>query len=80
MYLETNISHGFEEMKLHKICAETEDAVKSVPFMKKLGMESDGVFRKHAKTADGEWRDLHWYAILAEDYFLKKNNHNKMFF
>jgi len=67
------ISHGFEEMKLHKICAETEDDVKSVPFMKKLGMQLDGVHRKHMKSIDGEWRDLHWYGILADDYFGGKN-------
>jgi len=65
------ISHGFEEMKLHKICAETEDAVKAVPFMKKLGMQPEGVQRKHTKSIDGEWLDLHWYGILAEDYFGK---------
>ena len=67
------ISHGFEEMGLHKICAETEDAERAVPFMKKLGMRLDGVHRKQTKSIDGEWRDLHWYGILAEDYFEKTN-------
>ena len=61
--------YGFEDMKLHKICAEAIDADKSVPLMKKLGMTEEGVQRKHTKSNDGEWRDLHWYAILEEDYF-----------
>ena len=63
------IQYGFEEMKLHKICAEAIDIEKSVSLMKKLGMVKDGVFRKHCKRADGTWEDLHWYGILAEDYF-----------
>jgi len=63
------ISHGFEEMKLHKICAEAIDTGKSVPLMKKLGMQPDGVQRKHIKSPSGEWSDLYWCAILAEDYF-----------
>ena len=63
------VRHGFEDMGLHKICAEAIDADKSVSLMKKLGMTSEGVFRKHCKTAAGAWADLHWCAILAEDYF-----------
>jgi len=62
------ISYGFEEMELHRICAEAEDVGKSVPFMKKLGMREEGVFRKHTKSSDGRWCDLYWYAILREDY------------
>ena len=65
------ISYGFESMNLHKICAEAIDTSKSVPLMKKLGMQLEGVQRKHSKSGEGEWCDLHWYAILAEDYFAK---------
>jgi len=63
------ISYGFEDMKLHKICAEAIDEIKSVSLMKKLGMEFEGIQRKHTKSNEGIWRDLYWYAILDEDYF-----------
>ena len=66
------VQHGFEDMQLHKICAEATDADKSVPLMKKLGMNQEGVHRKACKHYGEEWRDLHWYAILAEDYFCAK--------
>ena len=65
------IEYGFSVMKLHKICAEAIDVEKSVPLMKKLGMTCEGVQRKHTKDNDGIWRDLHWYAILAEDYCIE---------
>jgi len=65
------IRHGFEEMQLHKICAEAIDTEKSVPLMRKLGMVLEGVQRKHTRSNDGEWRDLHWFAVLEEDYFAR---------
>jgi len=63
------IAHSFENMGAHKICAEAIDTEKSVPLMHKLGMRTEGVWRKHSKSADGKWHDLHWCGILAEDYF-----------
>ena len=57
------IDHGFQELKLHKICAETIDPVKSVGLMKKLGMTHEGTFRAHTKDLEGNWADLYWYAI-----------------
>lgn len=57
------IDYGFQELKLHKICAETIDPVKSVGMMKKLGMNHEGTFRSHTKDLDGNWVDLYWYAI-----------------
>lgn len=63
------VRHAFEDMKLHKICAEAIDAHKSVSLMKKLGMQQEGVHRKACKHNGIEWRDLYWYAILADDYF-----------
>ena len=62
------VCHGFEEMNLHKICAEAIDTEKSVPLMKKLGMTLEGVHIEHSKRQDGSWADLHWYAILKDDY------------
>jgi RimJ/RimL family protein N-acetyltransferase len=63
------VKYGFEEMKLHKISAEATDEVKSVSLMKRLGMTKEGLFRKHLKSRNGQWLDLHWYAILADDYY-----------
>lgn len=61
--------HGFEDMRLHRICAEATDIKKSTSLMKKLGMQFEGALKKHEKTNDGEWCDLYWYGILEEDYF-----------
>ena len=61
------VQHGFEDMKLHKICAHATDAVKSVSLMKKLGMTHEGTLRGHSKSY-GTWADLYQYAILAEEY------------
>ena len=65
------IKYGFEDMKLHKICAEAIDEIKSVSLMKKLGMKPEGIQRKHTKSNDGVWCVLYWYAMLEEDYFGK---------
>jgi len=67
------IRHGFEDMGLHKICAEAIDDEKSVSLMKKLDMQFEGVQRKHSRNNDGDWCDLHRYAILAEDYISRKH-------
>ena len=57
------MEYGFHDLKLHKICAETIDPVRSVALMKKLGMCHEGTFRSHARTPDGRWTDVFWYAI-----------------
>ena len=62
------IRHGFEDMKLHKICASSTDEIKSVPLMKKLGMFHEGTQRKHSKSNEGKWEDMHLYSILAEEF------------
>jgi len=61
------IAYGFEEMGLHKICAEAIDKDKSVGLMKKLGMKEEGVQRKQTRANDGEWANLYWYGLLKED-------------
>ena len=58
------IQWGFQDLRLHKITAETIDAVKSVGLMKKLGMVHEGTFRAHTKDPEDNWADVHWYAIL----------------
>lgn len=61
---------GFHQMNLHKICAETIDPDKSVPLMRKLGMKQEGLLQEHAKTPQGAWADLYWYAALKKDWSL----------
>jgi len=64
------ISYSFYDRKLHKICTETIDEIKSVSLMKKLGMSLEGIQKKQIRSIDkSAWCDLYWYAILEEDYF-----------
>ncbi len=58
------VDYGFHTLHLHKICAETLDAEKSLPLMKKLGMCLEGVFKQHVKTPQGEWTDVYWGGML----------------
>lgn len=59
------VDYGFSELGLHKICAETIDARRSVPLMERLGMRREGVLRRHALAPDGSWADVYWYGLLA---------------
>ena len=62
------IDHLFRVQNAHKVMAETEDAVRSLGLMEKLGMRREGVFRRHCLGADGQWRDLYWYGLLRDEY------------
>lgn len=64
---QAQMDEGFERLKLHKICAQTIDPVKSVPLMKKLGMREEGIFRQHTRDNLGNWADLYWYAALGQE-------------
>ena len=57
------MEYGFQEMGLHKLCAETIDPLRSVGLMRKLGMIWEGTFRSHTKASDGRWADVYWYGI-----------------
>ena len=61
------IGYAFHSMNVHKIFAETIDGVKSVRLMKKLGMKLEGIQRSQTKDNFGNWADLYFYGILAED-------------
>ena len=61
------IAHGFRELGIHKIVAETIDSQKSVGLMEKLGMKREGVQRKQTKDNSGNWADLYLYGILQSD-------------
>lgn len=58
------IDYCFNNMKVHKIFAETTDNIKSGGLIKKLGMELEGIQRSHTTNLDGEWQDLYLYGIL----------------
>lgn len=62
------MDHLFRVRGIHKVMAETEDTVRSLGLMKKLGLRQEGVFRQHCLNRDGQWLDLYWYGLLREDY------------
>ena len=61
------IAHGFRELNIHKVVAETIDSSKSVNLMEKLGMKCEGVQRGQAKDIFGNAADLYLYGILQSD-------------
>lgn len=62
------IDNAFEELKAHKIFAETIDTVKSVGLMKKLGMQFEGIQRSQTKDNHGNWENLYFYGLLKDDW------------
>ncbi len=62
------MDHLFLVQNAHKIIAETEDTVRCLPFMEKLGLRREGVFQRHCLGRDGQWRDLYWYGLLKSEY------------
>lgn len=60
------ITYAFEELRVHKIFAETIDVEKSVGLMKKLGMVQEGVQRSQTRDNDSEWKDLYFFGLLNE--------------
>ena len=62
------MDHLFRVRGVHKVMAETEDAVRSLGLMKKLGLRQEGLFRKHCLVHDGRWLDLYWCGLMREDY------------
>lgn len=62
------IDYAFGSLRVHKVFAETIDAVKSVGMMRKLGMRPEGVQRSQTKNNRGEWADLYLYGLLEDDW------------
>lgn len=61
------MDYAFQKRSAHKIFAETIDTVKSVPLMKKLGMQPEGIQRSQVKDPRGNWADLHLYGLLKKE-------------
>jgi len=59
---------AFRELGAHKLFAEAIDSVKSVSLMKKLGMQLEGIQRSQTMDNHGNWADLYFYGLLAEDW------------
>ena len=62
------INYAFHELKAHKVFAETIASVKSMGLMQKLGMQFEGVQQSQAKDVHGNWTDLYFYGLLADDW------------
>lgn len=62
------IDYAFKKLNAHKVFAEAIDNVKSVSLMKKLGMQLEGIQRSQTKDNHGNWADLYFYGLLADDW------------
>ena len=62
------IDYAFGELKAHKVFAEAIDTVKSVSLMQKLGMQLEGIQRSQTKDNHGNWADMYFYGLLADDW------------
>lgn len=61
------VDYAFDKLGAHKLFAEAIDGVKSVGLMKKLGMQLEGIQRSQTRDNRGNWADLYFYGLLAED-------------
>ncbi|NLE69414.1 MAG: GNAT family N-acetyltransferase [Clostridiales bacterium] len=66
--IQAVMAHCFLSKKAHKVWAEAMDGTQSVPLMRKLGMQQEGVQRQQTRDVQGAWRDLHYYGLLRRDY------------
>lgn len=62
------LEYAFTALGAHKVIAQTEDTVRAVPLLERLGMAREGIFRRHALGRDGIWKDVYWYGLLREEY------------
>ncbi|MDE6280236.1 MAG: GNAT family N-acetyltransferase [Oscillospiraceae bacterium] len=65
---EALLNHAFTVLDAHKVIAQTEDTVRAVPLLERLGLRREGTFRRHGLGRDGNWKDIHWYGLLREEY------------
>ncbi|PRO39647.1 GNAT family N-acetyltransferase [Bacillus sp. LLTC93] len=66
------LNHGFKTMNLHRIIATCQpENIPSWRVMEKLGMRREGYFKKCIPQGN-EWWDEFYYAILQEEWLVKK--------
>ncbi len=71
------IQFGFESLKLNRIEAgHFAGNIASGRVMQKAGMRFEGIRRGAAWHRD-RFKDLHWYALLREDYVAQKSSQTK---
>lgn len=65
----TLIDFMFEELGLHKaISMVYGDNPKTHALNTKLGMQLEGILREDEVGPDGAWRDVHVFAVLADEW------------
>lgn len=62
------LDYAFAALDAHKVMAQTEDTVRAVPLLERLGLRREGIFRRHGLGRDGRWKDIYWYGLLREEY------------
>ena len=66
------LEHGFEKLNLHRIWTGTAAInIAMNKIAQNLGMEREGIF-KQGMFLHGEYIDINCYAILANNFFIKK--------
>lgn len=66
------LHHGFHILNLHRIIATCQpENVPSWRVMEKMGMRREGYFKKCIPKGN-EWWDEFYYAILQEEWFVKR--------
>lgn len=67
------LEHGFETLNLHRIIATCDPRnTASYKVMEKIGMRREGRNIKSVNI-NNEWLDEYFYAILDEEWLMKKN-------
>ena len=66
----TLVEYGFRDLGFHRIEAKVFDGnTPSRQVLEALGFTHEGVHRE-ATFADGQFRDVHWYGVLADEWNL----------
>jgi len=66
--MELLMRYAFEELGMHRLELMTFDFnIRGMRVWEKCGFRQEGVMRK-ARLANGEWRDLIFYALLEEEH------------
>jgi len=64
----TLVAYGFRDLGFHRIEAKVFDGnTASRSVLENLGFTHEGVHRE-ATFADGQFRDVHWYGLLAAEF------------
>jgi len=64
----TLVAYGFRDLGFHRIEAKVFDGNQpSRQVLETLGFTHEGVHRE-AVFSDGDFRDIHWYGLLAEEW------------